>query len=117
MKAILLLLLFYCSNVSAYTLMLKWYPPSERENGDPLTIDEISHFSMYPVDCDSLVVDYDNPKYEQLYHKQGIMFWHSINPVDCVVMHAIDTDGRKSLPSALFKAVEYNAPRPAECRQ
>ena len=117
MKMVIFLLLLYSCDASAYTLMLKWYPPTEREDNAPLPIDEISHFSMYEVDCANPVIDREAPKYAKIYHKQGILYWTSEKRVDCIVMFATDTDGKESFPSAVFKAVEYNAPRPVECRQ
>ena len=106
-----------CGDVLADNiLMIKWYAPTERENNAPLSVDEIDRFKMYTVSCNDPATA-EPPMFDNLYHKQGIVYISSKNPVECVVMKTVDVDGRESLPSHLMRAVPYNAPRPPECRQ
>ena len=92
----------------------KWKLPVEREDGTELLISEIAYHTFYEADCITKELTGRIINSEVQFNLTQL-FWASPNTKECFLATTTDTDGRESVYSELFQAVEYNAPKTIEC--
>ena len=109
--------MLFSSNVAAvesYVVGRDWVIPVTREGGELLELWEISHHTMYRVNC-ATGVQTGEIIYPDLFNSLTVSYWISNTPVDCFRMTTTDIDNRTSRFSGVFQAVEWNSPSPPSC--
>ena len=97
-----------------YMLMLDYAAPTERENGVAITQDEIAGYKIWYVPCEPLITAL--PELSDDYVTNVRSYWFgSLNPEQCLVFVTVDTDGRESVYSEVFRAIDFRAPQAATC--
>lgn len=95
-----------------YMLKLDYAAPTERENGEKITQDEISGYMVWHIDCDN--PEYNEPTVPLLKNVQSYWF-ASDKPEQCLSFVTVDTDGQLSVHSEIFIARDFRAPEAATC--
>jgi len=87
MKRIILFILFLPFSVQAYQYQITWTSPTERADGTPLPISEISHYDLYADGALLTAVPGGDSTFQS-----------SMDPGEhCFAMKTVDTDGRESV--------------------